>query len=168
MCLATMAYVYTPRTVCVTIFSTGSKFQLVSELRALTPATHSLRSCMHDPHSNIDIKCTVTVTSLRGPLDKSHQKEAVMYHFLSVLRTHSVTVVYAQTVHSFISWNHVWGDQKTISFCCYFHVFFTACLIIKMHEAINTMCIACMEDFEGWWLSNCRSSVVKYWQLLGG
>ena len=129
-----------------------------------------MRSCMHDPHSNIDIKCTVTVTSLRGPLDKSYQKEAVMYRFLSVLRTHSVTVVYAQTVHSFISWNHVWGgDQKTISFCCCFYVFFlTACLIIKMHKAINTMCIACIEDFEGWWLSNCRSSVVKYWQLLGG
>ena len=62
-----------------------------------------MRSCMHDPHSNIDIKFTVTVTSLRVHIDKSHQKEAVMYHFLSVLPTHSVTVVYAQTVLTFIS-----------------------------------------------------------------
>ena len=44
MCLGTMAYVYTVRTVHATIFRTGSKFHLVSdftELRGLTLATRS-------------------------------------------------------------------------------------------------------------------------------
>ena len=44
MCLATMPYVYTASQVCVIIFSTGGKFQLLSnftELHNLTPATRS-------------------------------------------------------------------------------------------------------------------------------
>ena len=44
MCLVTMVYVYATCTVCVTILSTGGKFQPVSnftELHALTQAIHS-------------------------------------------------------------------------------------------------------------------------------
>ena len=41
MCLATMAYAYPACPVCVTIFSTGSKFRPVSELHALTLAARS-------------------------------------------------------------------------------------------------------------------------------
>ena len=39
MCLATMAYVYAACTACVTIFRTGGKFQLASNLQSYTSLT---------------------------------------------------------------------------------------------------------------------------------
>ena len=51
MCLATMPYVYAACRVHVTIFSTGGKFQLVSnfkELHTLTLAAHSTHHPVFD------------------------------------------------------------------------------------------------------------------------
>ena len=58
-CLATMAYVYTECAVRVTIFSTGSKFQLVSnftELHALTLAACSY--CMSTIAMSAHVSCS--------------------------------------------------------------------------------------------------------------
>ena len=35
-------------------------------------------------------------------------------------------------------------------------------------EAFSTTCAVCMEDCGAKWLSGCRSSVVKHWQLMPG
>ena len=70
MCLATMAYVYAPCAVHVTIFSTGSKFKLVSnftELQALTLAAHSyVLLFYHVNHANVPTSTSCNDRLKRG------------------------------------------------------------------------------------------------------